>query len=62
MNLTDKQKKGLWIVAGALVIIHFFLPGIVTAVRHAFTHTAPPCFQSLRQRSRCRPLPSRPQP
>jgi len=41
MNLTDKQKKGLWIVAGALVIIHFFLPGIVTTVRHAFTHTSP---------------------
>ncbi len=41
MNLTDKQKKGLWILAGVLVIIHFFLPGIVTTVRHAFTHTAP---------------------
>jgi hypothetical protein len=41
MNLTDKQKKGLWIVAGVLVIIHFFLPNIVTTVRYAFTHTAP---------------------
>jgi hypothetical protein len=45
MTLTDKQKKGLWIVAGALVLIHFFLPGIVNTVRLAFTHNAPAVLQ-----------------
>ena len=43
--LTDKQKKGLLIVAGVLAFIHFFLPGIVNTVRHAFTHNAPAVTQ-----------------
>jgi hypothetical protein len=43
--LTDKQKKGLWIIAGVLVFIHFFLPGIVNTVRHAFTPNAPAVVQ-----------------
>ena len=45
MNLTDKQKKGLWIAAGVLVFIHFFLPGIVSTVRRSFTHSAPAVLQ-----------------
>lgn len=41
IQLTDKQKKAAWIVAGVLVFIHFFLPGIASSMRHAFTHNAP---------------------
>lgn len=39
--LTEKQKKLVWIAGGALLAIHFFLPGIANSVRHAFTHNAP---------------------
>jgi len=41
MNLTDKQKKYAWIAVGVLIFAHFFLPGIVNTVRHAFAHNAP---------------------
>ena len=43
--LTEQQKKYLWIAAGVLAFIHFFLPGIVNTVRHAFTHNAPAVVQ-----------------
>jgi hypothetical protein len=46
MNLTDKQKKYAWIAGGVLVFIHFFLPGIVNTVRHAFTPNAPAVIQT----------------
>jgi len=37
--LTDKQKKYLWIAAGALAVIHF-APGILMQVRQAFAPLA----------------------
>jgi hypothetical protein len=39
MQLTEKQKKYLWIAAGVLAVIHFG-PGILMRARNTFAHPA----------------------
>jgi hypothetical protein len=38
--LTDTQKKYLWIAAGVLVLVHFFLPTVIGFFRTTTVHSA----------------------